>query len=634
MNTIRILNVDDSEAARYAKTRVLSRAGFTVIEAESGTEALEKARSASPDLILLDVKLPDINGFEVCKQLKQDSETNKILVLQTSASFVGSMHKIQGLELGADNYLVEPVEPEELIANVKALLRLSQAESRLRDSERRFRQIAENVSDVFWMFECQGSKLLYVNPAYENLWQRSVEALHEEPDDWLNAIFPEDRQRIEMAFIRFCESGLLEEEYRLMLPDGRIRWIRDRGFPVRGDEAEGKRVARISQDISSSKLAEEKLQQADRKKDEFLATLAHELRNPLSPIRTAVELMNKVAPSPSGMEQQAREIILRQTNHLVRLVDDLLDISRITHGKVALRQEPIELGDFVRPAIDTTQSLIDARHHKLSVQMPDQKIFVKGDVVRLSQVVGNLLANAAKFTPAGGQITLSAAVTDTKLTISVTDNGIGLDPQRAPHIFDLFTQADHAPDRAPDGLGIGLSLVRKLMDLHGGSVEATSEGLGRGSRFDITLPILANGDAKISSSSISAASGRSAIGRKILIVDDNVDAALMLAALLEIDGHECLTVHDGPSAIELAQSFKPDVAILDIGLPGMNGYDLARNMKKLPMLTETMYVALTGYGQESDKRQAIESGFHHHLVKPVNIAKLAELGLTRSALSS
>ncbi|MGV3742416.1 MAG: ATP-binding protein, partial [Burkholderiaceae bacterium] len=520
MNTIRILNVDDSEAARYAKTRVLSRAGFTVIEAESGTEALEKARSETPDLILLDVKLPDINGFEVCKQLKQDSETNKILVLQTSASFVGSMHKIHGLELGADNYLVEPVEPEELIANVKALLRLGQAESRLRDSERRFRQIAENVSDVFWMFDSQEHKLLYVNPAYENLWQRSVDVLCDEPNDWLNAIFPEDRLRVEMAFARFYESGLMEEEYRLVLPDGRIRWVRDRGFPVRGDESENKRVARISQDISSSKLAEEKLQQADRKKDEFLATLAHELRNPLSPIRTAVELMNKVTPNASLPEQQAREIILRQTNHLVRLVDDLLDISRITHGKVVLRQEPIELRDFVRPAIDTAQSLIDARHHKLTVQLPDQRILVKGDVVRLSQVVGNLLANAAKFTPAGGQITLSAAATDSTLTISVADNGIGIDPERAPHIFDLFTQADHAPDRAPDGLGIGLSLVRKLMALHGGSVEVTSEGVGKGSRFDITLPVLAESDEQAASLDRSAASERSAVGRKILIVDD------------------------------------------------------------------------------------------------------------------
>ncbi|MDF3035083.1 MAG: hybrid sensor histidine kinase/response regulator, partial [Paucimonas sp.] len=620
-------NVDDSEAARYAKTRVLSRAGYTVLEAESGTEALDKARHEKPDLILLDVKLPDINGFEVCKLLRQDSQTNKILILQTSASFVGSTHKIRALEGGADNYLVEPVEPEELIANVQALLRLGQAESQLRDSEKRFRQIANNVTDVFWMFDCQKRELLYVNPAYEALWQRSIEILQKAPDDWLAVVHADDRVRVEMAYNRFYESGFLEEEYRLVLKDGSLRWIRDRGFPVRDDDSNGKRIARISQDITTSKIYEEQLQETDRKKDEFLATLAHELRNPLGPIRNSVELLNKIAPNPTTMEERARQIILRQANHLVRLVDDLLDVSRITHGKVSLRRLPVELREFVMPAVETAQNLIDARHHKLSVQLPDQRCWVRGDAVRLAQVIGNLLTNAAKFTPAGGSIELTAAIAADKLKVSVLDNGIGVDPERAQHIFDMFAQADHAPDRAPDGLGIGLSLVRKLMDLHGGTVELKSEGVGRGSRFDITLPVLTDREENPRSTTSNSAGEQKNFDRKILVVDDNIDAATTLAALLEADGHQCFVAHDGPTAIGLAQSVRPDVAFLDIGLPGMNGYDVIRSMKSLSALAETVFVALTGYGQQQDKRQASDAGFDHHLVKPVDIKALEALGL-------
>lgn len=626
MSTIRILNVDDSDAARYAKTRILTRAGFEIIEATSGSEALYKAQNEHPDLILLDVKLPDINGFDVCKKIKQNPATAKILILQTSASFVGSSDKIRALEGGADNYLVEPIDPEELVANVKALLRLGRAESQLRESERRFRQIAENVSDVFWMFDCKSQQLLYISPAYERLWQRDTSRLMDQPLDWLEPIHPDDRIRVETAFSRFCDSGLFEEEYRLVRPDGRVTWIRDRGFPIRDDDADEPRVARISQDITTSKDAEERLQQADRKKDEFLATLAHELRNPLAPIRNAVELMAIISPQASASEQRAREVILRQTNHMVRLVDDLLDVSRITHGKVTLRQIPVELEEFIKPAIETAGPLIEARRHKFDVHLPAVKIWVKGDSVRLSQVIGNLLTNAAKFTPAGGHISLSAVQSGSNLVLSVTDNGIGVDPQRMQHIFDLFAQAGHAPDRAQDGLGIGLSLVRKLVELHGGTVEVVSKGIGHGSRFTVTLPAIppehrerADQETRCRSSGYQR--------RKVLVVDDNVDAANTLSALIRSDGHQCTVANDGPTAIELAAQFNPDIAILDIGLPGMSGYDVANAIKTHPALSSVYLVALTGYGQVHDKQRAADAGFNEHLVKPINLEALMALGL-------
>ncbi|TCS35181.1 PAS domain S-box-containing protein [Paucimonas lemoignei] len=626
MSTIRILNVDDSDAARYAKTRILQRAGFEIIEACSGGEAIAKAQSEQPDLILLDVKLPDINGFDVCKQIKQNPITEQILILQTSASFVGSLDKVRALEGGADNYLVEPVDPEELVANVKALLRLGRAESQLRESERRFRQIAENVSDVFWMFDCKDQQLLYISPAYERLWQRDKSRLAEQPLDWLEPIHPDDRIRVATAFSRFCESGMFEEEYRLVRPDGQITWIRDRGFPVRDDDPNEVRVARISQDITTSKDAEERLQQADRKKDEFLATLAHELRNPLAPIRNAVELMAIISPQASTSEQRAREVILRQTNHLVRLVDDLLDVSRITHGKVTLRQAPVELKEFVKPAIETAGPIIEARRHEFDAQLPTENVWVQGDAVRLSQVIANLLTNAAKFTPAGGHIVLSAVHSAGKLVLSVTDDGIGVDPQRMQHIFDLFAQAGHAPDRAQDGLGIGLSLVRKLVELHGGTVEVDSKGIGQGSRFTVTLPTILPAEAEPEAKKSNQDVSRSQV-RNVLVVDDNVDAANTLSALIRSDGHQCTVANDGPSAIELAKKIHPDIAILDIGLPGMSGYDVANAIKTNPALRSVYLVALSGYGQVHDKQRAADAGFNQHLIKPINLDALKSLGL-------
>jgi signal transduction histidine kinase len=492
-----VLNVDDNDGARYAKTRILTRAGLSVIEAASGGEALQIANERHPDLVLLDMKLPDIHGMEVCRMLKQDAATRSILVLQTSASYLASSDKIRALDGGADNYLFEPIEPEELVANVRALLRLGRVERQLRD--------------------------------------------------------------------------------------------------------------------------------ADRQKDEFLATLAHELRNPLGPIRNAVELLRQLGSEAPQQQEQARQTIVRQTSHLVRLVDDLLDVSRINQGKITLRREPTALAAFIGTALETVQPIMEARQHALSVSLPPQSVTLYGDNVRLAQIIGNLLHNAAKFTPVGGQIALSAELgAGNTLVIRVADNGIGIVPANAARIFDLFAQAQHVPDRVQDGLGIGLSLVRKLVELHGGSVSVSSEGEGRGSTFEVRLPVMSASVPAAAPTEAPAAPG-SADGYRILVVDDSADSAAMLCALLEINGHAVATSNNGREAITAAARFRPDIVFLDIGLPDMTGYEVAAILRSMPETAAATLVALTGYGQQKDKQNAMAAGFDHHLVKPINFDALMAL---------
>ncbi|GAA3952988.1 response regulator [Allohahella marinimesophila] len=491
-----ILNVDDSDGARYAKSRILKRAGFSVIEARDGEEALAKARSEKPVLILLDVKLPDINGIEVCRQLKSDSETQTILVLQTSASFIGSADRIRALEIGADSYLIEPIEPEELVANVRALLRLGHVERELRE--------------------------------------------------------------------------------------------------------------------------------VDRRKNEFLATLAHELRNPLGPIRTSVELLRKLDPVVPPMQAKARDTIQRHTDHLALLVDDLLDVARISQGKIALRAEPVPVKGFVVNALDTSRAAITAKGHTLTVDQPEQDVWVQGDQVRLSQILSNLLLNAAKYTPPAGHIELRVTATDNELIMIVSDDGIGIDEASVDSIFNLFSQSDHVRDQVQDGLGIGLSLVRTLVDLHGGSVSVQSAGKGQGSRFEVRLPLAEAGAVPLAEP---AEKTVAQVQQRVLIVDDNIDAAEALAQLLELSGHKVQTAFSGQAALDVVAQFCPEFVFLDIGLPDISGYDVAAMLNELRPAMQFIIIALTGYGQSQDRESALEAGCDHHLVKPLDFSMLSALGL-------
>lgn len=491
-----VLNVDDSDGARYAKSKILTRAGLTVIEARNGGEALELALAEQPYLVLLDTRLPDINGFEVCRRLKTDPRTSAIIVLQTSASYLKIADKVHALELGADNYLFEPVEPEELVANVKALLRLAKVERQLRD--------------------------------------------------------------------------------------------------------------------------------VDRRKDEFLATLAHELRNPLGPIRSAVELLKTLNPAAPPAQQKAHEIIMRQTDHMVRLIEDLLDVSRITEGKIALQIGPVEVQTFVRNAIETNAPIFQARGHQLEVVMPPQPVWFDGDAVRMAQVVGNLLHNAAKFTPLGGHISLTVEAGERGLTLRVADNGIGLARDNLADIFDLFVQDGHTADRVQDGLGIGLSLVKKLVEMHHGAISASSPGPGLGSVFEVQLPVPFRA---VSALPAPVPAAPKAAAMRILLVDDNRDAADMLADLLQLYGHEVRTSYTGAHALAAAPVWRPDTVFLDIGLPDMSGHEVALRLRAMPELARAKIVALTGYGSAYDKQRALESVFDAYFVKPIDAAQLETLNV-------
>ena len=358
---------------------------------------------------------------------------------------------------------------------------------------------------------------------------------------------------------------------------------------------------------------------ANRAKDEFLAMLGHELRNPLSPILTALQLM-KLRGEP-GSERE-RTVIERQVSHLTRLVDDLLDVSRIARGRVELKTEIVEVAEVVAKAIEMASPLLEQRNHTLKVDVPRRGLRVDGDTTRLGQVISNLLTNAAKYTPPNGVVTVRAEQVDDEVVLSVRDTGIGISPEVLPRIFDLFVQERQALDRSQGGLGIGLTIVRSLVERHGGSVSARSDGPGKGSEFIIRLPLEGRADAGADAlpalpAAAAAAPGAGAV--RILVVDDNEDGAEMLADALIGKGYDTRVAHDAPAALRVAAEFSPDVAFLDLGLPVMDGYELAAHLRELPGLAGLRLIAVTGYGQESDRRRTRDAGFHGHLVKPVDI---------------
>jgi PAS domain S-box-containing protein len=450
---------------------------------------------------------------------------------------------------------------------------------------------------------------------------------HELQEQWKQNIHPKDLGAVwamleECATCRACEI-----EYRYQHPARGERWIYSKAGLV--DHAGHRHVVGICIDVTERRQAEETLKQVNQRKDEFLAMLAHELRNPLAPIRNAAQLLT-VHSSGKPEIEWARAVIERQTKHLVRLVDDLLDVSRMVRGQITLQKKPVELAEIVQNAVETSRPLVRLRKHHLTVQLPEETVRLEADLTRLAQVVSNLLNNAAKYTDDGGQIRLDATVSDGTVTIRVRDTGLGVDPELLPHVFDLFTQADRTPDRSEGGLGIGLTLVKRLVELHGGTVEARSEGLGSGAEFIVRLPALpANATSAPSLPSrvpvVAAADARSL---RILVVDDNVDAADSIAMLLNMEGHQTRSVNSARAALLTAPDFKPEVVLLDIGLPEMDGYEVARRLREQigagAPAHRMRLVAVTGYGQPADRRRAQAAGFDEHMVKPVEPTALQD----------
>jgi PAS domain S-box-containing protein len=632
------------------------------------------------------------------------------------------------------------------------------AEQAVRESEERFRQLAEYITDVFWVADPHRGKVLYVSPAYEAIWGRTCRSLYERLGSFLDAVHPEDRERVRAAVQSTAHGRGMAEEYRVVRPDGTERWVWDRGFPIRDDMGGVVRVAGIAEDITGRKHAdaalrqseqrfarfmqhlpglawikrsqgqyvyaneaaarafglpveelygrtdeevfppetaaafrehdrralelgagiqvvetlehedgtvhhslvskfpipspdggeglvggmaiditdrlemEAELKEADRRKDDFLALLAHELRNPLAPIAAALKLMKEPGGGPEMEEERA--MAERQVQYMARLIDDLMDVSRISRGKVVLRREVVDLGTIVARSAEAARPLMAERCHALTVSMPEAPVLLEGDPTRLEQVLANLLSNAVKYTDPGGCIRVAAGREKGQAVVRVGDTGIGIEPSVLPEVFGLFVQVERRVDRSRGGLGIGLSLVKSLVEMHGGTVTAHSEGPGRGSEFVVRLPALdaaPDRGAWLPQGDPSRPAGEIP-GRRILVVDDNVDAADSMGRLLSrIWGQDVRVAYDGPAALEVARSFRPEVVLLDLGLPGMDGCEVARQLRGEPGLADALLVAVTGWGQESDREMSRAAGFDLHLVKPVQLEMLREV-LTTAAV--
>ena len=373
--------------------------------------------------------------------------------------------------------------------------------------------------------------------------------------------------------------------------------------------------------LAESREYADRLRDADRRKDEFLATLAHELRNPLAPVRNGLQILRM--SKSEEMSANVRDMMDRQLSHLVRLIDDLLDVSRISQGKIALRRAMISVQSAVDSAVEVSRPLIEGSRHTLSLKLPEDALWLNADPVRISQIVSNLLNNAAKYTPEGGHLTLEAAAENGGVSIRVSDNGIGIPAEMLPRIFELFTQVDNKLREAQGGLGIGLALVRQLVGMHGGTIKAESAGHGKGSTFTVWLPLSDQRPKDILQENRDDTVP--ALSLQFLVVDDNIASAQTTGVMLEMMGHKVATAHDGQSAVDIAQKLLPDIVMLDIGLPGMNGYDVCRLLKPAAGFEKTVFIAQTGWGQESDKKQAFDAGFNHHIVKPISFQEFSAL---------
>jgi len=525
---VNILLVDDQPGKLLSYEAILADLGENLIKASSGREALEILLKNDITVVLIDVSMPELDGFELAEIIREHPRYQKTAIIFVSAVHLTDSDRLMGYERGAVDYVSVPIVPELLRAKVSVFAELYR---KRREAEELNRDLEQRVT------------------------VRTAE--------------------LETAILRQTE---LTDQLRI----------------------------------------------ADRRKDEFLALLAHELRNPLAPLRNAINILQlKESDDPDVLWCQG--VIERQSVQLTRLVDDLLDVSRITLGKIKLRPQPLELASVVGRAVETSRPLIDAHRHELIVTLPDGPIRVEGDRARLTQVIANLLNNAAKYQNDGGTIALTVEREAANAVITVRDRGIGIAPELLQQIFELFTQGERTLDRAQGGLGIGLSLVKTVIELHGGSVSAASDGPGRGSEFSIRLPcLLQELDGYHSRDDADESEVPDCAGLRILVVDDSRDSAESLSKLLRLGGHEVLIAHEGEHALHLAATQQPGVVLLDIGLPGMDGYEICRRLRQ-GGLAHALIVAMTGYGLERDRQRSQEAGFDTHLVKPVPPHQLLKL---------
>jgi len=491
----------------------------------------------------------------------------------------------------------------------------------LETSEKLYRAIGESINYGVWVTDADG-RCIYASDSFLKLIGFTMQQAAD--DGWGAVLQPDDLEDTMAAWKETARSGSAwYREHRMLGVDGRYHSILAQGMPIRDESGRVQRWAGINLDITRLKNTERALIEADRRKDEFLATLAHELRNPLAPIRNAVRILDSDA-ADDRQRKWGREVIARQVHRMSLLLDDLLDVSRITRNQLELKRDYVDLKTVITDAVETARPLMDAKKHKLTVSLPPENLKLEADPLRLSQVIGNLLTNAAKYTDPEGNIALSARIQNAELMISIQDDGIGLVPEVIPGLFTMFSQVNSAIDRAEGGLGIGLSLVKGLVALHGGRVEAKSEGLGRGSEFIVHLPhkVLAPAGKAANETTGGAADANAVRRGRVLVVDDNRDAADSLSLVLGFAGYEVFTAFNGADALETGARERPQAALIDIGMPGMSGHEVARRIRLEAWGKHAVLIALTGWGQDSDKQLAIAAGFDEHMTKPVEPADI------------
>ena len=494
----------------------------------------------------------------------------------------------------------------------------------LQTADRPYRLLVEEMQQGAVTLSNDGS-IAYCNRRFADLVGRPLERLM---GIAFRDFIPIDAQTFYENLLQQGRAGFSQGESHVRTADGALVpvFLTLNALPPDCGAAVGLLVTDLTTQRHHEKLNAllEALKESDHHKNEFLAMLAHELRNPLAPLRSALQILRRTEGNGEAV-RSASEMMERQIGQLVRLVDDLLDVSRISRGKIELRRERVELAPVIHNAIETIRAVIESARHELTVILPPQPLYLHADAARLIQVFGNLLNNSSKYSEPQGHISLTAERQGNDAVVSVKDAGVGIAPNMLSKIFEMFTQIDTSLERARGGLGIGLTLVKRLVEMHGGSVSALSEGPGRGSEFVVRLPIMLETPKVPQPPEPAVIESTSATLRRILVVDDNLDSATMLAMLLTLTGHETHTAHDGLAAVEAAATFKPDVVLLDIGLPKLNGYEAARKIRQQPLGKGMVLVALTGWGQEEDRRKSREAGFDGHMVKPVELDALMQL---------
>jgi PAS domain S-box-containing protein len=516
--------------------------------------------------------------------------------------------------------------PELILLAIEDITERRQAEAQVKENERRYRRLFEAARDGILILDANTGKITDANPFMSELLGYSRDNLKGK-ELWQIGLF-QNTAANQAAVRQLQENGYSRYDH-LPLRNQRGEQV-DVEFVCNVYQEDHKLVIQCNiRDITDRRKLERAKVQAEvsadlhRRKDEFLAMLSHELRNPLSPIMNAVYLLRLEQGNENPIQQQARTIIERQVGQLSRLVNDLLEVSRITTGRITINKESVDVRGIIECAVDTVRPLIDQYHHQLTVTQPPEPIWLYADATRLEQVIVNLLTNAAKYTNEGGRIWLTTRQEGDRLVLRVQDTGVGIAPELLPHIFDLFTQAERSLARSQGGLGVGLALVQRLVELHGGKVEVHSV-IGQGSEFIVRLPVLHSGIHQPDLISSDAAK-QPAHSLRVLVVDDNVDTADGLAILLRLSGYQVRVVYSGPTALEAADEYQPNVALLDIGLPGMDGYEVARRIRQQPRLEDVVLVAVTGYGKEADRQRSQEAGFDHHLVKPVEFGQIEQI---------